>query len=364
MTAGVARSRGYASLQVLRGLAALGIVLFHLLPFEAKYLPGTAIVPSGFGAGRAAVDVFFALSGFVVTWTTMTSPSGGVAAVQFLVRRLARIYPTYWLMCFLLLAALEVSPSLLGGGAGHPDVVATLLLLPSPGRPLLLVSWTLVFEVYFYIVLAVVLTCAPRLQVRAWLIGCWVALVVAGRLLVHPDRSEVTLDLVLSPLVLEFVAGSAVAFICQVGVSERVGWATLIAGAAILVTALAWSESLFAQPWLRAVVFGASSASLLIGCVTCDATLRRLLPAAMQRLGDASYSLYLSHLLSVAVVGRLWSSQLATTSPLNHVAALVCAVAVSIGVGGLAYRFAERPLLRLTRFTLVRPRTAPAAGVA
>ncbi|MEA2773530.1 MAG: exopolysaccharide production protein ExoZ, partial [Acetobacteraceae bacterium] len=53
----------FVSLQALRGLAALGVVLFHLLPFEAKYLPGGSIVPPGFSAGRAGVDLFFVLSG-------------------------------------------------------------------------------------------------------------------------------------------------------------------------------------------------------------------------------------------------------------------------------------------------------------
>ena len=59
----------FVSLQALRGLAALGVVLFHLLPFEAKYLPGAPIVPPGFSAGRAGVDLFFVFSGFLAVWT-------------------------------------------------------------------------------------------------------------------------------------------------------------------------------------------------------------------------------------------------------------------------------------------------------
>jgi len=352
------RADNFGSVQALRGLAAVGVVLFHLLPFEAKYLPGSAIRPEGFSAGAAGVDVFFTLSGFVVTWTTMASAGGVGEAQRFLLRRLMRIYPPYWCVCAVLLVVLAAAPDLLGRAA-PPYIATSLLLLPCAGRPLLLVAWTLVFEVYFYLVFAGVLSIGRSGRMRTVLLGGWVLAVLVLRLWLRPSRSQVTLDLVLSPLVLEFAAGCAAAFLCRADISARLGWAALLFGALSLVAALVWSASLLAMPWWRVAAFGTSSALLLTGCVACDRIVSRVLPRVLCRLGDSSYSLYLSHLLSIAVVGHFWSAQLAAAGWGNHLAALAVALAVAIGAGSAMHGAVERPLLRAVRRTLPNPTSAP-----
>ena len=70
----VHRPTKLASLQALRGVAALGVVLFHLLHFEPSYLPGIAIAPAAFTVGRAGVDLFFVLSGL----TSLFKIPGGI----------------------------------------------------------------------------------------------------------------------------------------------------------------------------------------------------------------------------------------------------------------------------------------------
>jgi len=77
----------FLSLQVLRGVAALAVVVFHLRGVEIKYLPGEAILD---GIGRyadAGVDLFFVLSGFVMTTLTAGREGGIAAAGTFLARR-------------------------------------------------------------------------------------------------------------------------------------------------------------------------------------------------------------------------------------------------------------------------------------
>jgi exopolysaccharide production protein ExoZ len=341
--------RTVTSLQALRGIAALGVVLFHLLPFESKYLTGTPIVPAGFEAGRAGVDLFFVLSGFFFTWTTMQSPGGRAEAARFLLRRLTRIYPTYWFFCSLLLVMYLAGPSRF---APDVDVVASFLLLPT-GRPtLLLVSWTLVFEVYFYLVFALILYLGRQIRCRFGLLSLWVASVVAARLLLSPRRADVTLDLVTSPLVIEFFAGCLAAFLGYAAIHSRLQslpwtWLAALSGG-LLATMLAfvWAETLFAHPWWRVFAFGIGAAVLLVGCIGTESLARRFLPRGMILLGDASYSLYLSHLFTIGVVGKLWERLGTDPSPANHVAAMAFAIVASIGVSIAAHRLIEKPLLR------------------
>jgi peptidoglycan/LPS O-acetylase OafA/YrhL len=351
----------FVSLQALRGLAALGVVLFHLLPFEAKYLPGAAIVPTGFSVGRAGVDLFFVLSGFLAVWTTL-GPGGGQAAQTFLLRRVTRIYPVYWLYCIpLLLAALVAH-----GAAGGPDIPASLLLVPNAAPPLLLVAWTLEFEVYFYLVFALLIWVRLGRAHRSLALLAWGVAVVAGRAILAPARDQAVLDAIFSPLVMEFLAGCAAAYLCAAGIPRAVTAVAGVVGCIMLVLALVWAETLFGLPWLRVAIFGTGAGLLLIGCFGEDLVIRRVLPRVIVRIGDASYSLYLSHLFTIGIVGHVvaklapYAGMLAT--PAGHVAVLCGSVLAALVVAEASYRWIERPMLRVTRHLIRRPAVAQVAA--
>ena len=336
-----------ASLQALRGVAALGVVLFHLLHFEPSYLPGIAIAPVAFTVGRAGVDLFFVLSGFFVSWTTMGCPGGLAESGRFLLRRLTRIYPTYWVYCLLLIGARALEPLRFGADT---DVLASVLLLPTGKATLLLVSWTLVFEVYFYLTFAAALWLGRQAWHRLALLGFWVVGVVAARWLLSPSRADVTLDLLLSPLVLEFFAGCMAAWLTdallRAGVTARVWLGVLAGGLLAVVLAFVFTDTLYAHPWWRVGAFGVGAGTLVVGCVGSERWLGRLVPRGLIILGDVSYSLYLSHLITLAVIGVVWSRTIGASTPANHAAALIVATGMSVVVAVLAHRFTERPLLR------------------
>jgi peptidoglycan/LPS O-acetylase OafA/YrhL len=350
----------FVSLQALRALAALGVMLFHLLPFEAKYLHGASIVPSGFSAGRAGVDLFFVLSGFLAVWTTR-GPASAAAAQRFLLRRVTRIYPTYWLYCIPLLVAAIAAPV----GDGRPDLVASVLLIPNAAPPLLLVAWTLEFEIYFYLVFALLIGAGLARRGRILALVGWGGAVIAAHVLLAPTRAQALLDALSSPLVFEFLAGCAAAYCCSSGVSRAVSSVAGIVGCFVLVFGLVWSETLFALPWLRVAVFGIGAALLLVGCFGEDAAIRRMLPRVIVRIGDASYSLYLSHLFTIGAIGHVLAhvSPAALSTPAAHAVALVTAIVASLLVAELSYRWIECPLLSFTRH-LAKPPVSPRAVAA
>ena len=331
------------SIQYLRGIAALAVVVFH----AADRAGGS------FGVGAAGVDVFFVISGFIMWVVTCgRPPRPGV----FLLRRIERIVPLYWLVTLATAALAIAAPMALP--AMQPTlahVVQSLLFIPhvAPNgyiAPLIVPGWTLSYEFFFYLIFAVLLF-AP-LRWRAWLVsGCLLALVLARPL---GDVDNAVWATFTDPILLEFGAG------------VWLGWAwsnnrlpgpavggLLIAGG---LGVLAWTAASGVDvSTTRVLLWGVPATMLVTGCVAIER--HRGVPAwpAMQRLGDASYSIYLVHGLAISAVVRLLRPLGDLPPPVIFGASL----GVGVASGLVVYVMIERPLSGwLSRRT---PRAAPLA---
>src|SRR4051794_33560458 len=120
--------RKLEGIQAARAIAACGVVACHLLGYEAKYLPGPAVAPTLCQFGMAGVDLYFVISGFIIT--TMCAGRFGRRgeARRFLVQRVVRIYPVYWAWCLPVLAVFLLRPGLVNSSHGQPDVLRSFLL--------------------------------------------------------------------------------------------------------------------------------------------------------------------------------------------------------------------------------------------
>jgi exopolysaccharide production protein ExoZ len=136
-------------IQVLRGLAALMVVLFHARPnFDTSLL----LKPYShfFDFYFSGVDVFFVLSGFVVYRSSIRAPS----VSKFLWDRFSKIYLGYWPV-FFIFAGL---PLIFGGLGNVPlsKVVESFFLLnPNIWQNLIPTAWSLTFELFFYMWVAI-----------------------------------------------------------------------------------------------------------------------------------------------------------------------------------------------------------------
>lgn len=363
----------YATVQMLRGFAASAVVLFHLLPFEQKYLTGATVLPDTLVVGQAGVDVFFVISGFIVTTVSINHTGRLRDSLDFLMRRFWRIYPTYWVYYAILVTVYLAAPGLINHSAARPpSLPESFALWPGSAPPLLLVAWTLSFELYFYLVFAGLLCVISRSRLGI-VLPIWAGLVIVGRLALPPHHTAL-MDLICSPLNLEFIAGCAIAL-----------WAPHSRrqiGLLVMVVGVAWSATLtgyvgpaapFQNVWLRVVVFGCGAALIVAGCAVWERPGISRVPGALRRLGDASYSLYLSHLLTIGVIGLVWRHAIqrivlpASTSAPLHVVALLSAFVASVGIGLLSYRLIEIPLTgMMKRARLARPQATmtPAAEAA
>lgn len=99
------QTRRFLTLDATRGVAAICVMLYH---FTASGLSSTALFPNAF----VAVDYFFCLSGFILSFTYEQRLRDGMTTGAFMTRRLVRLYPMY-LLCLLLGVAAELfAPSL------------------------------------------------------------------------------------------------------------------------------------------------------------------------------------------------------------------------------------------------------------
>ena len=203
------------AVQVLRAVGALLVAWVHAINAAEDALLGTPKQAHFFhweDFGASGLDIFFVISGFIVSLVAARAASEdrelrGANARQFLSRRITRIFPLFWI-----LTALSFVRVLLA----HPEHTTkiswlpTLLLFPSisypPGIPLLYLGWSLVFEMYFYFALAAFLYLTPRSVIRntVLLLSGMVALGLAI------DIRRPLLIFWMNPMVLEFVLGCVI----------------------------------------------------------------------------------------------------------------------------------------------------------
>jgi exopolysaccharide production protein ExoZ len=137
------------SIQALRAIAALlvfwGHAILTLNPKEAAEFPRLY--------GPFGVDLFFVISGFVMVYSSERLFGRPGAPIKFFARRLARIVPLYW-------AATAILVWFVVPYASTKAVLGSLFFVPHlpVEAPLLFVGWTLIFEMFFYVVFAIALS--------------------------------------------------------------------------------------------------------------------------------------------------------------------------------------------------------------
>ena len=333
MNDGVGQRGTIAPIQYLRVIAALMVVWHHSL----GQLPGADRLIALPPFGESGVDIFFVISGFIMLVTTAKKD---VTPVEFLGLRLIRVVPLYWLMTLLMVGCAMLAPSAFKSLKFTPAAIAKSLLfipydsLSFPGAtlPLLVPGWTLNYEMFFYVLFAASLVFPKRLRLPGIVIAL-LSLVAAGKL-VGPSANPIQW-VYTNPLLLEFAAGCVIGHIWLRG-ALRVRFAISLAGIAIGMFLLMH----------RAVPAGPSQiigAALVVG----SALHPRLLAfksRILLLLGDASYSIYLTHIFTLGLLRILWVQLFPQVTLASVAAYIVVSIAVCSLVGVQTFKRVEKPM--------------------
>jgi peptidoglycan/LPS O-acetylase OafA/YrhL len=331
------------NVQALRGVAVLLIVGVHCATpfgFEKRYLEGEPFMGWLSGPGQAGVDLFFVISGLIMTLTTWHLRHGAGEAWSFVKRRFKRIYPVYWVVTLPLFAVWLVEPASLNTHQEDPTKpIQSFLLLPQAGVPFVGVGWSLVYEVYFYLVFAGALL-APK-RMLGWIIGGWAAVTLVLVLVVDGPVSA-TVGHLSNPMLLEFAAGVGIGQLVMRYPSVLPRTA-VFAGVAVFLASGVAVNAIEMPYWARTVLYGTASVLVVYGAIGLDVA-GRLAPRWLQLVGDASYSIYLTHVLALTAIGKVVAVALPYAS--LHVPLLVSAVILTLALGFGFYWLVERRLLR------------------
>jgi exopolysaccharide production protein ExoZ len=337
------------NIQALRVLAVYLVFLQHSIDTIA--LAGVNIDPLKFG--RAGVDIFFVISGFIMVITTETRET---RPLDFMRHRIVRIVPIYWLITVLLFAVTFITPHLFHA---PPPAFKTLLkslffvpeMIDGRVRPILFVGWTLNYEMFFYLLFAFSLFIRQQTIRLASMISVLEILTIAGVLV--PFRN-VPAQFYTDPIMLEFGAGVLLgAWWSRMptlnGLRRPLAVFAIAIGCALIVL-----ESTFWPDIHRAISFGIP-AVLIVGCALLLERSGWVVNAGwVLLLGNASYSIYLTHSFIAWIVEEVAMKRHFHAPALIGVSLLISLVAVT-ATGILTHWYVEKPMI-----SFFKPRKAVA----
>lgn len=324
--------------QILRFFAAAAVVAFHAWGVAPEFIrvPETTY---SFGLRHAGhgVDLFFVISGFIIFYA---SRRGSLTPADFLRRRVERIVPLYFFVTLVVVTLAVAFPATfyVENWLTPQHILKSLAFISfTDGEmPVVYLGWSLEYEMYFYLAVALLMALAR---------DAWRVVVVLFSLMTIIGRIPGVEGLLgpyaffTDPLLMEFVLGVLIGCLF---VNGRIGRIEL-AAATCAFAALALTD-----PANRAIVYGLPSGLLMAAAVWISAarTKPSAVEAGLERLGDASYSIYLAQVNTISLTAGLVARVAPEIAPL----ALVAIVTTVVVLLGLVLNIAvERPLLRLCR---------------
>ncbi len=295
------------SIHLLRAIAALLVVAHHSIGNVAKHYRSDFFLDSFYAAhefGAVGVDLFFVISGVIMIYIGHHKFGEKGGALTFFRQRIWRIVPLYWLYSGIMALFFILPFTLRGTTISTADAIRSLLFIPMEREPLLAAGWTLTYELYFYLLFSMALIGKRRHYlpfISAIILGS-----IAVGLWLQP--SAPVLKIVLSPLLFEFLLGTALgsAYVNQKRLPQ---WlcitATAIGTSALLCTIITGHH--YAH---RTISWGIPSALLVGGLLFSERNHPFTPPKLLSIIGDSSYTLYLSHLITLLFCSALIGSAL------------------------------------------------------
>ena len=336
------------------------VVMVHLSQMSAERLNQVTFF-NLFKAGWSGVDYFFVLSGFIMVYVHRSAIGKKDQLKSFLVKRAVRIYPIYWIITLTVWCLFLVIPGFANNknlSLGH--VIASLLLIPQKEKFILDVGWTLTYEIYFYLLFSIAIWLKPKHSVP--IISAWLFVTILHfRKIVKFPQDVFLLEIVFGNMNLELVLGCLAAYIVikynnNIGKYRWILFGIANLGYVILGMLAAWGNIGFG----RITTFGVLAALLIIAATSIDLKDSPKIPDLLIFLGDASYSIFLTHVPVISAITKIVQKvNLEKYFDGFFAPALVAVFAVVFGC--IFYSLIEKPLTVFLRQNIVKKMFHPKA---
>ncbi|MEU4158193.1 acyltransferase [Actinoplanes sp. NPDC026670] len=353
------------SIQILRAMAATAVVYFHCnSPHGGFGFPQT---------GAWGVDIFFVISGFIIAGTALRRRE------NFLRIRVIRVVPIYLVATFLMTSVVLALPDRVNSAEVSPaGLLKSALFIPyematRPG-PILEAGWTLNYEMFFYVMVALALLATRNARRGLALAAALLCLLVLSGWFAPSEWYLVRFYQ--SSLFLEFLSGVLLWVIYErsreiparfmVGrMASAVAGGFLIAGGIGLLLAVDAGAVFAGGTDVRFLQYGLPAVLVVAGGLLTESAL----PAGrwttlLVELGDASYALYLFHPFVILFLSRIvFEGALAGGGPWLRLALLILATALALTASVVVNRYIDGPIQRRLRGRVLRVKSSEKALV-
>jgi exopolysaccharide production protein ExoZ len=339
-------------MQMLRGLACILVILLHVTgTFYETY--HYYFLGNIFKFGGSGVDIFFVLSGFIITYSNKQYIGKAAGIGKFLQKRIIRIFPIYWIIISFFLALQLLLPSFYRTHfqLNFANLLNTYLLLPNH-QMVNGVSWSLTNELFFYFLFTLALLIPQKRYTLLLLLAYLIFLLVLPATSLNNTSGIIYKDngfagLFIFPMNIEFLLGILVVLFVEQFPKK---WCTpfLFTGIGLfIISATLYNYDIFflKNGYNRVLFFGFTAFLIILALVKYEFVFNIKVNSLFLKLGDASYSIYLFHLPIVAAFFKI-IVKLPVTNHLLLVL-LCCGLLSSICILGIMiYKVIESPLIK------------------
>ncbi len=337
-------------LQVFRGIAAILVLFYHgtgLISLNLKQV----FLSNIFIFGYAGVNFFFVLSGFIIFYIHKNDIGKKNKFKDFILKRFTRIYPIYWIILI---------PRLLLGGEGinFLTAITSFVLIPYPRPPIVSVSWTLSYEIFFYFIFSMMILMGLK-YLRPLIIIWIVFLFLQSTHLLTLPKNNFLFQFIFSEHNFEFGFGCLAAYVVT---KYRVKYGMLILTLGITLFSLSsivnvsTVNAIVTDPLLAFrtripmedeygfIYYGIPSMLILIGSAALDLSRDIKVPSPLIYIGNASYSIYLVHATAINILTLIIAKIHLEQAFQSSISQLVI-LAIAFLAGCIFHSYIEQPLL-------------------
>ncbi len=334
----------FASLELLRAIASLMIVLFHAHSIAQKH--AIALAEPFFDAPlwwHSCIDLFFTMSGFLMIHMSRNLYGAPNGLRVFAIRRLSRTPPLYWIYTTAIAALFLLKPAMSQyGPIDWQTYLGSIFFYPMERKPVIAIGWTLNYEIFFYCIIGLSLL-FPYEKGWKFAIGVLASVVALGKIFAVTSNPWLTWT---DPLMLDFVIGILVAVIYYRGVAfGNWGSVALVALGMFLITCYRTPGDFdFARIETMGIGMG-----LIIAAATWRKTALSFGKAApiISQLSQQAYTMYLCHILVLKCIEMVYFKF--ANGWWANVGYILGGTLLTIAASKVLYELLERPLTEYLR---------------
>jgi len=364
------------SIQLLRAIAVISVIYNHSFIIARGNNFSDSLQSHFFNLRHwtsIGLDLFFVVSGVIMTIVTKSYLKKQNGWFEFLLKRMVRILPLYWLLS----VVVYFERYAIKHPVGHDEIAKTILFFPifaarNALLPIIGQGWSLTFEIYFYLIIVIALVFKPK-QIFRPLIATLIILATIGCFV---NAHNVLLRFLTTPILLEFAFGVAVGIGYQyfMGHYKTTKLSTIkvlsvtatVIGLVLMLASLLYDSDAISTPavvltdntmalW-RSLIWGLPCAIFVFGLMFMEQAFKLTIPSIWIKIGDASFSGYLTHMLVILTVGKLYPKLGLNNGDVFIIIATLASIAMSLPI----YQFVEKPLLNISNKLVFRTVPKPA----